>query len=379
MMTEQNRETYFLAVRIIVVLIIEIGTVIAQADLAGTSGEMLLLLALFLGFLVGKECLPRRLGWISFLAAGVVLGLIIGQCGFGYIMLGMILFYEGISLFSGRSFFWYLIPLLFVYAPSEIPTGIRLLVCTFLGIVYFQHDMVIESYRRQMREDSFVEQRMKQSVRQKEIAWKKELNRGILVTENQLLEERARLSQTLHDRLGHSINGSIYQLEAVKVLIEKDTKTSRDMVQAVIDNLRTGMDEIRVILRRERPEKYKMALLQLRQLCEECKGMGVEAQLLTEGEMEHIPEKYLEIVLDNAVEAVTNALKYAKCSKIEIRIHVMNQIIRCSVKDNGVGCSEVVDGMGISGMRRRVRSVNGILDFNTEIGFTVNMLLPLEP
>ena len=35
------------------------------------------------------------------------------------------------------------------------------------------------------------------------------------------------------------------------------------------------------------------------------------------------------------------------------------------------------DGMGIAGMRRRVRSVNGIPDFETELGFTINMLLPL--
>lgn len=339
---------------------------------------MLLLLALFLGLLVGEEFVPRRFCWVPFLLEVLILGLIIWQYGSGYLMLGMVLIYEGITAISARGLLWYFVPFLLVCIPSENAVGVRILACFFLAMIYFQHNMVIEAYRGQLREDDYAEQKMKQNMRQKETAWRKELNKGILVAENQLLEEKTRISQTLHDRLGHSINGSIYQLEAVKVLMEKDTNTSMEMVQAVIDNLRTGMDEIRVILRRERPEKYKMALLQLRKLCEECSRMGVNARLYTEGELENVSEQYLEIILDNAVEAVSNALKYAKCTEIKIKIHVMNQMVRCLVSDNGIGCNEIVDGMGISGMRRRMRSINGILDFNSEIGFTVNMLLPLE-
>lgn len=46
------------------------------------------------------------------------------------------------------------------------------------------------------------------------------------------------------------------------------------------------------------------------------------------------------------------------------------------VADNGTGCDTFTDGMGIAGMRRRIREVNGILDFETETGFKINMLFP---
>ena len=62
---------------------------------------------------------------------------------------------------------------------------------------------------------------------------------------------------------------------------------------------------------------------------------------------------------------------------IDIRIVVMNKMVRCSIRDDGVGCKEIHDGMGISGMRQRVRAVGGTLSFETEAGFTVTMLLPL--
>lgn len=159
--------------------------------------------------------------------------------------------------------------------------------------------------------------------------------------------------------------------------MDKEPETSKKMVQAVIDQLRGGMDEIRAILRKERPKKYKLALLQLEKLCEDCRARGVEVELITEGDLSEVSEQLLEVLLDNTYEAVSNSMKYAKCSKIKIAIHVLNQMLRCSVSDNGRGCAQIVDGMGISGMRKRMREVNGILDFETEAGFTINMLIPL--
>ena len=170
--------------------------------------------------------------------------------------------------------------------------------------------------------------------------------------------------------------GGIKGISAAK-LMEKKPEESKKMVQAVIDQLRTGMDEIRFILRKQRPPKYKLAVLQIEKLCEECNSKGVETELITEGELKDIPDKYLEVILDNAYEAISNAMKYAKCTKIKISIHVLSQMIRCSISDNGVGCKEINDGMGIAGMRKRMREINGILDFETEAGFTINMLLPL--
>ena len=212
----------------------------------------------------------------------------------------------------------------------------------------------------------------------KEMAVREERKKTFLMAENRILTERAELSQTLHDRLGHSINGSIYQLEAGKLLIDKDPEKTRAMLQAVIDQLRTGMDEIRAILRKERPEKKKMALLRLHQLCADCNAKGMEAELQTEGDLSAISDDLWEVLLDNCYEAVSNSMKYSKAKKIDLRISVMDQMVRCVVSDNGIGCSRITDGMGISGMRQRVRAAGGTIRFETESGFMVNMQMPLS-
>ena len=375
-MEERFREHYFLLLRMILLLILEIYIVLSQSVLTGASVKVLLLLALFIGVTAGKELLGGRYQILLLGISGILLLLMLFTLGTVFTLLGIFLCYEVLTYIRPR-LLWYLLPLGFAFVPGEIGSSVQLMIAALLGIIYCQHDFVVESYRKQTKEDTMMEQALKHSMSRREHEMQEEVRKSLLMAENQMLEERAELSQTLHDKLGHNINGSVYQLEAVKVLMEKETETSKKMIQAVIDQLRSGMDEIRLILRKERPKKYKLAILQLEKLCEDCRLKGVEAELVTEGELKEVPEKYLEIILDNAYEAVSNSMKYAKCSRIKISVYVWNQMIRCSIQDNGVGCKEVVDGMGISGMRKRMREINGILDFETEAGFTINMLLPL--
>ena len=375
-MEERFRNHYFVLLRIALLLVLEVYIILSQSVLTGASVEVLLILALFIGVMAGKELMERRYQIIWLVTAGGIWIIMLLAVGTSFTLLGVFLYYEVLTYFKPR-LFWYILPVGIALIPSEIGSSVQLITATLIGLIYCQHDFVVEPYRKQTNEDTITEQRLKHDINHREYEMQEEVRKSLLMAENQMLEERAELSQTLHDKLGHNINGSVYQLEAVKVLLEKEPEASKKMVQAVIDQLRSGMDEIRGILRKERPKKYKLAVLQLEKLCEECRAKGVDAELITEGELKDIPEKYLEVILDNAYEAVSNSMKYAKCSRIKISIHVLNQMIRCSISDNGIGCIEIIDGMGISGMRKRIREIKGILDFETEAGFTINMLLPL--
>lgn len=371
-----NGEVCFVWTRIGILLVLGMYQVLQQSALAGASIRMLLSFAMFLSMVVLKELAGHR-AQIGFLAAagGILLWM---QYGLGSdVTLFWIDWCYELLGWCRAGVWWYLLPVGFPLLLSATEQGMGILCAILLGIIYAQHDFILSSYQRQEQEELLAEQSLKRSMHCREQELQEEVRRGLVEAENQMLEERAELSQTLHDKLGHRINGSLYQLEAVKVLMDRDRETSQKMLQAVIDNLRTGMDEIRLILRKERPPQYQIAIRQLEKLCEECREKGIEAELVTEGSLQAVPEKLLEILLDNACEAVSNSLKYADCSRIRISVHVLNQMLRCSIADNGKGFAEIADGMGIAGMRRRVRAVNGILDFETEAGFTINMLLPL--
>lgn len=376
-MSDRLRENYFVFVRLALMVLLCVYGAMNETDVTGVSAGILLLVSFYIGVMATKELFR---GWrkVALAMVGVVLNLLLVYSGGReFLLLGYCTLFEVLSLFPVIDHRWYFVALLGAWIETPLGFLVQFIAVFTIMMLYIQHNYIVAGYRERMREDVVTEQNLKKDIREREHASREEIRKSMLVAENQILEERASLSQTLHDKLGHNINGSIYQLEGVKVLMEKDPEKSRAMTQAVIDQLRTGMDEIREILRRERPEKRELALLQLYKLCEDCNGRGVETEFGSEGELSLIGDELWEVILDNAFEAVSNSMKYAHCSHIDIRIVVMNKMVRCSIRDDGVGCKEIKDGMGISGMRQRVRAVGGTLSFETEAGFTVTMLLPL--
>ncbi|MBP5417825.1 MAG: hypothetical protein J6Y58_09940 [Clostridiales bacterium] len=375
---ERLKNHYFVLVRLFLMVTFGAYGYVERADGSQVSAWVLLLVAMYLAAMALFEIVPKKYKFICLLfAAGFFAALmVIGETGF--MLLGFIIVYDFLSLCENLGARIYLIPIVGFLLPGPVNIVTRLIAVSLTAIVYLQHNYVIRSYRKQMLEDTINEQNLKRDMQQKEYEAKMEQRRSMIMAENQILEQRASLSQTLHDKLGHNINGSVYQLEAAKVLMEKDPEKSEAMIQAVIDQLRGGMDEIRGILRKERPEKRQLTMLQLYKLCEDCNSKGVQTDLVTEGETSQIPDKIWEVILDNAFEAVSNSMKYSKCSRIDIRLVVMAQRVRVSIADDGIGCSEIKDGMGISGMRQRVRECNGTISFESTAGFTVTMLLPLK-
>lgn len=140
------------------------------------------------------------------------------------------------------------------------------------------------------------------------------------------------------------------------------------------------MDEIRVIIRNERPDRKRIALKSMQALLEECEEKyDIKTTLQVSEDNDKIPESIWEIILDNTFEAVTNALKYSSCSEIAITITLLGEVVRVTIKDNGRGApSGFEDGMGIQGMKNRVRKVRGYLDIESENGFAINMILPVR-
>ncbi|MCR5767756.1 MAG: hypothetical protein K6G45_04615 [Lachnospiraceae bacterium] len=382
-MGEFLKERYFILVRVILLIAFGLyGIMTAVTDLTGreetgVSVKILLLVSFFISFMALKEFGGKRIR-IAFLAgSAIVLFLLVKTGGPGFMLLGYYLGYEFL-LTLNAGILWYVVPVIAaVFAGIRTALLIQLLAAVMTALFYIQYVFIVSEYRKQIMEETRTQQGLKKDIERRENATRAELKKNILEAENRVLEERAQLSQTLHDKLGHNINGSIYQLEAGKVIMDKDPEKARGMIQGVIDQLRSGMDEIRAILRKERPDKKQMALLQLYELCEDCNKKGVEAEITTEGDLTKITADVWEVILDNAFESVTNSMKYSRCKHITIEMIVMNMMVRCIISDDGTGCEKIVEGMGISGMRQRSRAVGGTVDFETEAGFRVNMLLPL--
>ncbi len=111
------REYYFVLLRIGLLLILEIYIVLSQAVLTGASVKVLLILALFIGVIAGKELVERRIQILFLGAAGVLLLFIIFTLGTIFTLLGIVLCYEMLT-YCKPMLLWLRIPLGLVCVPG---------------------------------------------------------------------------------------------------------------------------------------------------------------------------------------------------------------------------------------------------------------------
>jgi signal transduction histidine kinase len=192
------------------------------------------------------------------------------------------------------------------------------------------------------------------------------------------LEERNKIAQEMHDKIGHSISGSLIQLEASKILIADDTNKARDMIQTVINALREGMESIRATLRNIKPATEQMGINRLKLLLDDFSlNNNLKATFVYSGNLEKITHIQWKILYENSKEALTNAVKYSRASAINVNIEVLNRFVKMEIRDNGIGAHIIKKGLGLAGIEERTEGSGGKVIIDGSKGFSLITLLPV--
>ena len=186
-MEERFRNHYFVLLRIALLLVLEVYIILSQSVLTGASVEVLLILALFIGVIAGKELMDRRYQIFGLVTAGVIWIIMLFAVGTTFTLLGVYLCYEILTYFKSR-LFWYILPVGIALIPSEIGSSVQLITATLIGLIYCQHDFVVEPYRKQTNEDTISEQRLKHEINRREYEMQEEVHKSLLMAENQMLD-----------------------------------------------------------------------------------------------------------------------------------------------------------------------------------------------
>jgi signal transduction histidine kinase len=83
-------------------------------------------------------------------------------------------------------------------------------------------------------------------------------------------------------------------------------------------------------------------------------------------------------------EALTNATKHAKASRVSIQVRRSGRVLSCAIRDNGAGfdlgaveSDRRRSGLGLVGMRERVSAIGGTLAINSAPGRGTTLLIRL--
>ena len=196
-------------------------------------------------------------------------------------------------------------------------------------------------------------------------------------------EERLRIARELHDVVAHNVSVMAIQAGAARVSGTSSEEALRSIETTARDTL-SELNRLLGVLRKQSdaPLAPQPGLDHLDGLLKTARDAGLEATLKITGVKRELPAA-LELSAYRIVqEAITNVLKHAQASRLEVILDYQADALVISVSDNGAGSAEPAGtstGHGLIGMRERVELFNGELGAGSSSlgGFTVRARLPL--
>lgn len=79
-------------------------------------------------------------------------------------------------------------------------------------------------------------------------------------------------------------------------------------------------------------------------------------------------------------EVLTNSIRHGKAKNINIIFHICDSYFKIYIIDDGIGCTNIIMGVGLSLMKKRAKELGGIMTFgsNVESGFNINIKIPIK-
>ncbi|WP_322924277.1 sensor histidine kinase [Paenibacillus campi] len=188
-----------------------------------------------------------------------------------------------------------------------------------------------------------------------------------------IIEERQRLARELHDAVSQQLFAISMTATAVGRTFDKDPDRAKRQVQLIEEMSSVAQSEMRALLLHLRPVylEGKQLYEGISELVHELKAK-IPMDIVLEMDKEIRLVKGVENHLFRIVqEALSNTLRHAKASRMEIRIVQRGDALRVTLRDDGVGF-ELDDtkqtSYGLSTMRERINEVGGTIQYITAPG-----------
>jgi signal transduction histidine kinase len=203
-----------------------------------------------------------------------------------------------------------------------------------------------------------------------------------------ILSERTRLAQELHDTLLQGFTGIGLKMEAVCNNLPADLAASKEQMQKILKQSDEYLDEARRSiwhLRSSSVETTGNFPEALRKVSKRAlEGTDIRLQFSTIGDCSEPDEVTEDNLLRICEEAVTNAVKHAAPSDIEVTLECNSTELRLQVRDNGCGFDpDNLNGsknghFGLVGLQERTKAIAGNLLLNSRPGKGTEVLVAVR-
>ena len=330
--------------------------------------------AVAFALVIGRALGPLLDGYVPYIAVFPAIAFCAWYCGLGPSVLAVILALMGLK-------YWVIPPVhaIPVVTAREALSAFTLLVA-FAAIVG-----MVEAHRREnvalRRVQGELEDRVKQRTTELEGA-----NQGLSDLTARLMQlqddERRRIARELHDSVGQNMAALSMNLTNVAADLERLGKTAQ-MVADSTALVQEMSQEVRTISYLLHPPLLDESGLVSALRCY-IEGFSqrskIEVDLDVAEEFSRLPREVETGVFRTVQECLTNIHRHSESLTARIRLSNHDGEIHLRVEDDGTGIaaqklgeimSNGMPGVGIRGMRERLRQLGGTLEINSEAKGTV--------
>jgi signal transduction histidine kinase len=204
-----------------------------------------------------------------------------------------------------------------------------------------------------------------------------ELDAATLQLEAQL-NERKRIAQDLHDTLLQGFTGIALKLDALTNSLPPELSQTKEQLQKLLQQTDEYLADARRCIWQLRSntlkstEDFARALLKASERA--LAGTGIQLNFSVCGAERTIKSISEENLLHICEEALANAAKHARPTKVDVTLEFNSATVRLWVRDDGCGfhpsCLETTENghLGLLGIQERVAALSGMLSINSSPG-----------
>lgn len=193
--------------------------------------------------------------------------------------------------------------------------------------------------------------------------------------------ERNRLAREIHDTLGHTLTGLSAGLDACLVTVRDSPAATEQQLEMLSKVAKQGIQEIRYSVSSLKPDALERLSLEnaITAMITEMKSVsGTEIYFKNLVGVLRFDEDEEMAIYRVIQESLTNSVRHGRATKIWITMEKKDDDVLLTIRDNGLGCTDLKKGFGTRHIIERIEMLNGTVKFDGSNGFTVVATIPIR-
>lgn len=202
------------------------------------------------------------------------------------------------------------------------------------------------------------------------------------LSEQSVTNERLRISREVHDTVGYSTTNIMMMMQAAAELAPKNATKLQDLLGQARTQAKEGYEEARRALYQLRAgdAKSEMGSRTIEKMIarfREVTGMRIRVEY---GNMPSTLGDSLDHLLYKLVqEGLTNVFRHGRATEVLILFWLSQDELSIVIHDDGIGSSQLTEGIGFRGIRERLQPFHGSMRAgNVSNGFELQARIPIE-